>query len=82
MTQYDKAGEERKDPEGDEDRDASEELITESPQGDVTYDPRALQEAREGMHAGGHGKRDLDPPGGHDPEALREAAERIAADQS
>ncbi len=50
------------------------------PTGDVQYDKEALKEADERMHTQGTGNQgDLpsDPEGGHDPEALRDAAEKM-----
>jgi hypothetical protein len=53
-----------------------------SPSGDVTYDEKALEEAERRMHAQGTGDEDvLDPEGGHDPEALRDAARKMGVDR-
>lgn len=56
---------------------------TESPTGDVEYDEEALREAAERFHASqGEGNdREDDPEGGHDPEALEDAAEKMGTDE-
>jgi hypothetical protein len=47
---------------------------------DVKYDQAAAEEAARRMHARGTGDRqDPDPEGGHNPEALDEAAKRMRA---
>jgi hypothetical protein len=54
-----------------------------SPTGDVEYDGEALEEAQRRMHAQGTGGDDeLDPEGGHDPDALRDAARKMGVDRS
>jgi hypothetical protein len=70
-----------------------EETITSSPQGDVEYDPAALKEAAERMHAEGTGSKGSKSPEEtitsspqgdveYDPAALKEAAERMHAEGS
>ena len=57
---------------------ASKDRPTETPTDDVELDPAALEEAKDRMHAKGHGQgHEDDPTGGHDPEALEEGAERM-----
>jgi hypothetical protein len=53
-----------------------------SPTGDVEYDEEALEEAQRRMHAQGTGGGDeSDPEGGHDPEALGDAARKMGVDR-
>jgi hypothetical protein len=60
-----------------------DERVTSGPTDDVEYDEDALRKAEERMHAGGHGGAgDPDPPGGHDPEALEDAADKMGVDRS
>ena len=55
---------------------------TTTPADDVEHDKKAEAQAEERMHAKGHGgQNDADPPGGHDPEALEDAAEKFAVER-
>jgi len=60
---------------------ASEKPKFTGPTGDVDYDEKALQEAEDRMHAHGHGNDNPDPEGGHDPKALKDAAEKMATER-
>lgn len=57
-----------------------EKLEAASPTSNVEYDEAALRDAEKKMHTASPGPGDgpdPDPTGGHDPEALDEAAERM-----
>ena len=61
-----------------------DEVSKANPAGDVDYDEAALAEAEKRMHAGTGDQphdRKADPEGGHDPEALEEAAEKMGTDE-
>ena len=49
-----------------------------SPTGNVEYDEDALEKAAKRMHATGSSTAtEKDPPGGHDDEALEDAADKM-----